>query len=36
VATKYCQVVIATCNDTPYAGIQGHVIRVPYDGKDSP
>jgi len=32
VATKFCQVVVATCNDTPYAGIKGHIIHVPLDG----
>jgi DNA repair protein SbcC/Rad50 len=30
-----CQVVVATCNDTPYAGIRGHIIRVPFDGRGS-
>jgi uncharacterized protein YhaN len=35
VATKSCQVVLATCNDTPYAGIKGRVIRIPSDGKNS-
>lgn len=33
VTTDHCQVLVATCNDTPYAGIQGNVIRVPDDGK---
>jgi len=33
VATNHCQVVVATCNDTPYAGIRGEVIWVPEDGK---
>jgi DNA repair exonuclease SbcCD ATPase subunit len=33
VATNHCQVVVATCNNTPYAGIQGKVIQVPGDGK---
>jgi len=33
VATNHCQVVVATCNDTPYAGIQGEVIWVPGDGE---
>jgi len=31
-AAKDCQIVIATCNDTPYAGLQAHVVRVPVDG----
>lgn len=35
VASNACQVVVATCNDTPYAGIRGHVIRVPADGRAS-
>ncbi|MBI4612954.1 MAG: AAA family ATPase [Planctomycetes bacterium] len=26
------QVIVATCNETPYAGIPGKVIRVPEDG----
>lgn len=32
VAAKHCQIIIATCNATPYAGLQGEVIRVPGDG----
>ena len=32
VATDHCQVIIATCNDTPYAGVRGKVILVPGDG----
>lgn len=32
VAAEHCQVVVATCNDTPYAGIPAEVIRVPGDG----
>lgn len=35
VALQACQVVVATCNDSPYAGIKGHVIHVPSDGRDS-
>ncbi len=31
-AAKTCQVVLATCNDTPYAGIGASLIRVPTDG----
>ncbi len=27
-----CQIVIATCNDTPYAGLGPHIVRVPADG----
>lgn len=30
-AAKACQIVIATCNDTPYAGLGAHVVRVPGD-----
>lgn len=33
VAADHCQVVVATCNDTPYAGVGGNVIRVPDDGR---
>ena len=33
VATNHCQVVVATCNDTPYAGVRGEVIQVPGDGR---
>ncbi len=33
-AEHACQLVVATCNDTPYAGIGAHVIRVPSDGVD--
>lgn len=29
VATGHCQIVVATCNDTPYAGIKGNTISVP-------
>lgn len=35
VASNACQVMVATCNDTSYTGITGHVIRVPFDGRDS-
>lgn len=31
-AAKDCQIVIATCNDTPYAGLEAHIMRVPTDG----
>jgi DNA repair exonuclease SbcCD ATPase subunit len=31
-AAKTCQLVVATCNDTPYAGLGAHIIRVPSDG----
>lgn len=31
VATNHCRVVVATCNDTLYAGIPAEVIRVPWD-----
>lgn len=31
-AADTCQVVIATCNDTPYAGLGAHLVRVPADG----
>jgi len=31
-AAKACQIVIATCNDTPYAGLGAHIVRVPTDG----
>ena len=31
-AAKTCQLVIATCNDTPYAGMGANIIRVPSDG----
>ncbi|MFN8546605.1 MAG: hypothetical protein U0527_01185 [Candidatus Eisenbacteria bacterium] len=26
------QIVIATCNDTPYTGVGAHIVRVPADG----
>jgi hypothetical protein len=32
-AVKHCQIVIATCNDTPYASLGAKIIRVPSDGK---
>ncbi len=31
-AAKACQIVIATCNDTPYAGLGANIVRVPADG----
>ena len=36
VASKSCQVVVATCDDTRYSGIAGQIIRVPFDGRPSP
>jgi len=33
VSNNSCQIIVATCNDTPYTGIKGHVISVPSDGK---
>lgn len=33
VASKACQVVVATCDETRYSGIAGHIIRVPFDGR---
>lgn len=33
VASKHCQIILATCNETPYAGLQGRVIHVPEDGR---
>ena len=35
VASKYCQVIVATCDDTRYSGIAGNIIRVPTDGQIS-
>ena len=35
VASKSCQVVVATCDETRYSGIAGHIIRVPFDGRSS-
>jgi len=32
VAINHCQIVVATCNNTPYAGVRGKVIQVPEDG----
>lgn len=29
VAVSNCQIIVATCNDTPYAGINGNIVRVP-------
>lgn len=34
VADNHCQVIVATCNDTPYAGIDGEVVRVPDGGRE--
>ena len=34
-AAKSCQIILATCRDTPYAGISTTIIRVPQDGKAS-
>ncbi len=31
-AANHCQIVIATCNDTPYASLGAKIIRVPSDG----
>lgn len=31
-AANHCQLIMATCNETPYASIDGNVIRVPEDG----
>ncbi len=31
-ASQSCQLIVSTCNDTPYAGMGAHVIRVPTDG----
>ncbi|WP_292491691.1 AAA family ATPase [Methanoculleus sp. 10] len=33
VAANHCQVVVATCNDTPYAGVRGKAIPVPGTGR---
>jgi len=35
VSNNSCQIIVATCNDTPYLGIKGRVISVPSDGKIS-
>jgi len=32
-AADSCQILLATCNETPYAGLPGRVVRVPEDGK---
>lgn len=32
-ASTSCQIIMATCNDTPYVGIDANTIRVPHDGK---
>ena len=34
-AAEACQIVIATCNDTPYAGMGAHTVRVPADGRST-
>ena len=31
-AAETCQVMIATCNDTPYAGMGANIVRIPSDG----
>jgi len=31
-AARSCQILIATCNDTPYAGLGAHLVRVPGAG----
>jgi len=31
-AAKTCQLVVATCNDTPYAGVGAYIVRIPSDG----
>lgn len=33
-ATEACQVLMATCDDTPYAGVEGRRIHVPTDGRE--
>lgn len=33
VSKNHCQILVATCNDTLYAGIQGNIIHVPEDGR---
>jgi len=33
VSNNSCQIIVATCNDTPYTGIKGNIISVPSDGK---
>ncbi len=32
-AANSCQILLATCTETPYAGLPGRVIRVPEDGR---
>ncbi len=32
-AADSCQILLATCTETPYAGLPGRVIRVPEDGR---
>lgn len=34
--SKCCQLIIATCNDTPYAGMGANIVRIPADGKIEP
>ncbi len=31
-AARSCQIIIATCNDTPYSSLESNVIHVPADG----
>ena len=31
-----CQLIVTTCNDTPYAGMGANIIRIPADGKIEP
>ena len=31
-ASRHCQILMATCNDTPYASLPAKTIRVPSDG----
>ena len=35
VSDNACQIIVATCNDTPYSGIKGRIISVPTDGQIS-
>lgn len=34
--SKTCQLIVATCNDTPYAGMGANIVRIPADGKTEP
>jgi chromosome segregation ATPase len=34
-STNSCQVIVATCNSSPYSGMPGEVINVPDDGRIS-